>query len=156
MARTVDAFGKLTDKQVDLVPAGGWSPAQILDHMCISHGKYEDVVRAAIPTAPQGKGTIRNTFFGRNLIKFAGPDGNAAAPKSMVPSSQPLGRAALEPYLAVHRGLTNLLSEVTSLDLVRTKVSNPTFPIFKMNLVDVFELVDQHSERHVRQIESRV
>jgi hypothetical protein len=156
MERTESAFGTLSDEQVDLVPAGGWSPAQILDHLCLSHGSYESPVRAAIATAPQGKGVIGHTFFGRTLIKFAGPDGNAAAPKSMVPSSGALGRAPLEPYLATHRQLLELLDEVNGVDLVRTRIRNPLVQVFRMNLVDVFELIDQHSERHVRQIEARV
>jgi hypothetical protein len=49
-----------------------------------------------------------------------------------------------------------LFEQAKGKDLVANKFKNPFLPIGKFNLADGFEIIVEHNERHVRQMEERI
>ncbi len=137
------------------IPPSDWSPLQILDHMMRTNGPYVTALPAVVQAAPEGGATdVRHTWFGGFLIKVAGPKGNAPAPKQVVPAAGPLPSTTMDAYLEQSSTLRQLMELGQGKDLNRARLSNPFVKIFRMSVADVFEIVAQHTERHVGQIEA--
>ncbi len=129
-----------------------WSAIQIFDHLVKSNEPYINNITNALPNAKKGDSQIAFTMFGRFIAKFAGPNGNAPAPKPFVPSANP-DRSVIEVWKNTHNKMIELLNAAKDVDLSKTKVKNPVIKMFSMNLCDCFEIWVQHTERHVQQIE---
>jgi hypothetical protein len=136
--------------------AGDWSPAEVLEHIVISHQVYLDRMQVAMAGGPKGGDRpVRFSFIGRFLMKAAGPNGNAPAPKSMVPRPGPYTREVVERFEEQQRAMADLATACDDLDTSAMGYRNPIFKLFKMNVADGFGIYIEHVERHVRQIEER-
>ncbi len=149
----------LSDDQRNWRPGEGlWSIGQILSHVEITNRAYLPLMDRAIERASFGSvdAQVRHTFFGSLVINAAGPSGNVPAPKALVPGEGPFGVECIDAFHADHQRFVELAGKAEAVDLSQTKVRNPLFPVFKMNLADCFEAAASHGERHVGQIEELV
>jgi hypothetical protein len=155
-ARTRAAFDKLDDDAANKpVPPSNWSPYQILDHLMKSDVPYLPLLRDAIANAPDGDSVaVRHSFFGKFIIKGAGPSGNAPAPRPLIPDPGPHSRAVLDNYLVHARELRSIFVSAKGKDLNLPRFNNPFVRIFKMSVADLAEIAAVHTERHIGQIEA--
>lgn len=130
-----------------------WTLGQIFEHMLISNQGYYDQMKSVLEKGIKGEEAIKHSWFGKVILKGAGPGGNVPAPKPLVPPPGPYDHAVIERWQAQHEGFLGMLDELTGINLSATKVKNAIMPIFSMNLADLFELLVVHGERHVGQIE---
>jgi uncharacterized damage-inducible protein DinB len=157
VGRLTSACERMSDEQFNAKRDGSdWSPAQIIDHMMIANRGYLPVIEAAIKNAKRGDGELNHSWFGKTLIKLAGPAGNAKAPKWLTPGGGPFTRDILQECIDQHRGIAELSRMCEGVDLSKTTFRNPYVRLFKMNLADAFEAIAQHAERHIGQIEELV
>lgn len=129
----------------------------MLEHIVVSHQIYLDRMKAATSErpVPGGDKPVRFSFIGRFLMKVAGPEGNAPAPKAMVPRSGPYTREVVDRFEAQQKAMAELATACDELDTSAISYRNPIFRLFKMNVADGFGIYIEHVERHVRQIEER-
>jgi hypothetical protein len=139
-------------------PDGGWSIAQVFDHLATSNGSYFGPMRSAMERArAAGAGRPdrpwRSSFLGGVLIRSLRPSARRALP---TPHSWRPGRAQrtdpLEAFLATQGTLAELLREAKEIDLVDTRLSSPVSRLIRLNLGDAFMILVVHDRRHLGQI----
>ena len=156
MERGEAAVDGLTSEDLNTNPEPGlWSPAQVFEHMRITNAPYLAALPEVIRLAPRGESDARHTWLGRIMVKATGPSGNAPAPKVLHPGKGPFGEATISAWKDQTLQIGTLAKAAEGVDLVRTKLSSPFLKLLNMNLVDCFEILVAHTERHVIQIEER-
>ena len=148
---------KLDAAKLNWTPdAGRWTIAQIFGHMMLANGGYLPSMKAAIQGAPRAKvgDSVQHTWLGKFIIKGAGPDGNAPAPKSLHPKPGPYDLSIVDKWAAQTQSLLDLSRSAHGIDLCSMKIKSPFIPFLSANLADCFEILAEHTERHIRQIES--
>jgi hypothetical protein len=133
-----------------------WSIGQIFDHMIMGAEGYLPKIREALQSSRREgvEREVNHTWFGRLVIKAAGPSSNAPAPKQLVPGSGPYRREIIDRWLAQHQEILDLAKKSHGFDLTAIPMRSPIIKLFNMNLADVFEVLAGHAERHVGQIEA--
>lgn len=133
-----------------------WSAGQIYAHMMLANAQYLPLLKIAIDGAPRARvgDSVQHTWFGQFIIKGAGPEGNAPAPKSLHPRSTPFDKDVVEQWAAQTQDFMDLARRAHGADLCAAKIKNPFIPLLKLNLADCFEILTEHTERHIRQIEA--
>ena len=133
---------------------GGWSAAEVFEHMCIANLSYEKAVDRAIERscarrdAPRA---FRSTLGGGFLIRALEPGSRN------VPTLRPFQPLAVRPnvadaFLASMDWVEGRMRAADGLDL-RVMLTSPVMPILRLNLGEAFEVAVVHSERHLNQIE---
>ena len=159
LARIQTAVAGKTEEQLNRSVNGEWSPYQVIDHLILSHDLYLVNMKATLAASPKGgddQAPVRNTFLGKMIRKAAGPGGNAPAPKAFVPANGPFTQDVLTKWTKLQNDLLELSKNCAGRNLSSLRIPNPIVKVFKMNFVDCFQILDEHTERHVRQIEERV
>ena len=133
-----------------------WSPAQVLDHVVLANTPYLRAIPEAISRAPGGDSEIRHSFFGKLIIKGAGPGGNAPVIPKLRPRETRIPMEIVDEWRGQQERIISLIDSAKGKDVARTPVRNPFFPIFRMNLADCFEILTVHTEGHMLQIEERL
>jgi hypothetical protein len=154
--------GKSVGKKLDVsglnfkVDPAKWSAGQIFEHMMLANANYLPVMKGAIDGAPRSRvgDSIQHTWFGKFIMKGAGPDGNAPAPKSLHPRGNSFDTTIVDKWTTQTQAFLDLARRSHGVDLCSMKIKNPFVPLFKVNLADCFEILAEHTERHIRQIES--
>lgn len=154
----IQAISKdLNDQQLNWKPdPKRWSIGQTFDHMLIAANPYLPEIKLALATAQRAPADpeVEHSWFGKFVIRAAGPKGNAPVPKSMVPGSGVYRHEIVDRWLARHQEIIDLARHARGIDLVTVSIRNPVVKMFKLNLADVFEILAAHAERHVGQIEA--
>lgn len=133
-----------------------WSPAQVLEHLVISNRPYLQTIRDGLSRAAVEDSEIRNTFFGRMIVKGAGPGGKAPVIKKLMPRDSPILLEIIQEWKAQQSQFHSLVEVASDRDISGTSVRNPFFPLIRMNLADCFDILTAHTEGHVMQIEERI
>lgn len=136
---------------------GQWSPAQVFEHMRISHAPYLELVQTALKTLPNDttNAEVAYSGIGKFLTKAAGPTGNAPAPKKFVPGDGPFPAEVVEAWAGTQMGMIELMEAARGKELNQKCFRNPLVKLFKMNLADAFGIFTEHTQRHIEQIEER-
>lgn len=147
----------IDDATINRVPEGNlWTVGQVFDHMIIANTPYLAVIEEKLSTTKKtGAGEIKHSWLGNFLMKAAGPEGNAPAPKFMIPANPPTSRERIDLWFTQMDLFLQFIDRAKGLDLSRVKARNPYFKLMPMNLADFFGVTAQHTERHIRQIEDR-
>jgi len=137
-------------------PDGGWSVAQVFEHLCRTNLAYLDGPLPAAIERARERGPSdrpwRPSFVGGWL---AGALVEGARP---VPSPRlfrvdaPVRPQVVDEFLATVRRTRERMLEVDGLDL-RVGLASPVSPLFRMNLGDVFRILVVHGHRHLAQAE---
>jgi DinB family protein len=140
----------------EVPPDGGWSVAQVFEHLCLSNRAYLDgplpkAVAKAVAQGPRSE-AWRPSFLGgwltRMLIEGTKP----------VPTSRKL-RVGHDPRANVVDDFLGSMSEVRKLMLevdghdLRVAMNSPILPILRMNVGDAFRIIVIHAHRHLGQAE---
>ncbi|MBV6459242.1 MAG: hypothetical protein HONBIEJF_02387 [Fimbriimonadaceae bacterium] len=134
---------------------GEWSAGEVVEHMVRTHQPYMERVGAAVAAAgPDGGAPVEHTWFGGLLIKASGPNGNAKSPGSTVPAERQYDEVDYRRWVDQAGAWRGIVESAKGKDLT-VRIKNPFVGIISMNLADCLELVRDHTERHVRQIEER-
>lgn len=148
----------LSQAQLEWIPPdGGWSLAQVFDHVATASSSYFDRLEAAV------RGGVRRgsdaapwspTLFGRLLIRSLDPSTTrrSASPRVWRPAPTP-PPGAVDRFLASQSTLARLLREAEDVDLVRTRLSSPVSRLIRMNLGDALRVLVVHGQRHLGQMQ---
>jgi hypothetical protein len=148
--------GSLTDEQLHWnPPGGGWSVAQVLDHLSQTNEEYLRVIGPALAdarTASASGAEWRPSLAGRLLAHAMRSPRKGPAPRVFRPVPQP-GERPVERFQQSVRVLLDALQRSERADLQRTRIRSPAARLIRMNLGDGFRLQVMHAERHLGQIQ---
>jgi hypothetical protein len=134
---------------------GVWGIGQILAHLNVATEGYIPSMGAAISRGEADSGVEpKHTFVAGFLLGGMHRPG-IPVPGSMVPTGQ-RSKKDLQIWLDNCDRVLQLFEQAKGKDLVANKFKNPFLPIGKFNLADGFEIIVEHNERHVRQMEERI
>lgn len=133
-----------------------WTLAQVIEHILLSHGAYIAIIEEGLLDHPpmRDAAELRLSVVGKQIAKFAGPDGHAPVPAGMKPSLT--RRYPLEirtELLDQTEALTELARKSIGVDISAIRVRNPIVPLLRLNLADCFNIPERHLEHHIRQLE---
>jgi uncharacterized damage-inducible protein DinB len=135
---------------------GGWSIAEVLEHLIVSADSYLERLRKLVrdngrrTTKPDAR--WKPTLGGGLLVWSMRSPRKSPAPKMYKPS--PTARPhALEEFLRRQEEVGRLIAEAGSMDWRRVRMRSPVLPIIHMNLGDALTVLVVHAERHAGQIE---
>lgn len=142
-------------------PAGGWSVAQVLEHMVITNELYMPRVAALITHAATSQGEARAwkpSLMGRILIKAVLPTTprKVKTLAKLEPDPVP-GPDVVTRFLGTVREITDLLWRSKGIDMRKPRMTSPVSPLFRrLNLGDAFVILVAHTQRHMQQIERTI
>jgi hypothetical protein len=140
---------------VEAPPWGGWSIAQVFEHMCLANESYIVPITRAIEEAKRRGAEPRphrSTLFGGMLASRLAETSTAKLPAPR-PYRPLLPRANVVPsFLATMHWTEERMLEADGHDL-RVMLSSPVAWFVRMNLAEAFALGVIHAERHLNQVE---
>jgi uncharacterized damage-inducible protein DinB len=136
--------------------AGGWSVAEVLEHLIVSADSYLGVMRSVVKQnasiTANGDALWKPTLAGGLLVGSLRNPRKLPAPKMYKPGPSPRPHV-LEEFLRRQQDVSRLISESVGLNWRRVKMRSPVAPILRMNLGDGLTILVTHAERHAGQIE---
>ncbi len=140
-------------------PGGGWSVAQVFEHLAASNESYltriPEVLQRARTAGAAPNGAIwKPSFFGNLLIRSLDPSSTRSmpAPKIWRPThTRPDG--ALERFIRSQEQIAALIPGARGVDLTRIRVASPASRLVRVNLGDVFRILVVHGQRHLGQVQ---
>jgi hypothetical protein len=152
--RAVSAAEPLTDEQFNKPVGRDWSVAGVFKHLCLASEPYLDAMEKAIAECRPGSGEVKHSWLGKFLIKASGPNSNSPAPGFLVPPDYKLSKEVVSEWRG-HEARFRKLCEMAKGKDLSYKVRNPFIKFLRMNVADMFAVMDVHAERHVGQIMER-
>ncbi len=151
-------FGGLSAKQLNWKPAeNSWSVAQCLEHLVVTNDLYfENIQKVA-------DGTHRNNFFsgipfttdiiGFVMKKVMSPDWKPKMKtlKMFKPSFSDVSENVLENFSKNQSRFIGLMEASKNLNYGKIKVAEPIGRAVNLRLVDAFEVLVVHEQRHFNQ-----
>jgi hypothetical protein len=147
--------------QLNATPAnGGWSIAQVIEHLNTYNAYYLPVIETALMRAIPAKnaGTFSSGMLGNYFIKMMQPQngrvtGKYKAAKRHIPANDTDAATVLKTYLGGQQQLLQLLDMANGYDINVIKIPTSISNIVKLKLGDVFRFLIAHQQRHFVQIE---
>ena len=141
--------------------SGGWSAAQIFEHLCVANDSYLVVIRklltgpapnvAANPRAMVWRPSLVGGILARSMVSPR----KLPAPKQWQPAPEPRDNVIAE-FLARQREIVQLIERSAPYEWRRVRLASPVSAFIRMNLGDAFTIMVRHAERHLGQIEGRL
>ena len=138
-------------------PTGGWSVAQVFEHLCLSGDAYVD---RAIPEAlerARSRGSAgrpyRTSLVGGLLIGAMRESNRHRLPSPKPWRAGPQVRPeVVQHFLAGVERLGPLLDDAERTDPC-TSIASPASALLRMHLGDAFVILAEHAHRHLAQVE---
>lgn len=135
---------------------GGWSMAEVLEHLIISADSYlerlRSIVRENSGRAASPNANWKPTLGGGLLVWSMRSPRKTPAPRMYKPGPSPRPRV-LEEFLQRQEEAGRLIAEAGSMDWRRVRMRSPVLPIIHMNVGDALTVLVVHAQRHAGQIE---
>ena len=141
--------------------SGGWSAAQIFEHLCVANDSYLVVIRrllaGAAPNVAQNQESVvwRPSLVGGILARSMESPRKLPAPKQWHPVPEPRHDVIAE-FLDRQREIVQLMEHSSPYEWRRVRLASPVSMFIRMNLGDAFTIMVRHAERHMGQIERRL
>jgi hypothetical protein len=141
---------------LEVPPDGGWSVAQVFEHLCVSNESYLSGPLPAAVAAAERRGpwtgewrpSLVGGWLTRTLMEGARPVPSPRAYR-VGPKCRP---NVVDEYLGTVRRLGEWMKRADGHDL-RVGLASPVSPLIRMNLGDAFRILVVHSHRHLAQVE---
>lgn len=136
----------------------GWSVGQVLEHLCVADGRYEDPLAALMARSRQDAGAParewKPSFIGGMIAGSLLKPKPLKSPKVFQPGPTPRNGVA-EELLARELRFVKAMDDAALYDWKALRISSPALPSWapKMNLGDGFRIHVVHLTRHSKQIE---
>lgn len=148
----------LDDATLRRRPAGGgWSIAEVYEHLCIADDSYLVPLRALLsrPDLPRigpAGAEWKPSFVGALLVRGQSSSLKLPAPRIYRPGPTPRPDVVAE-YLRRQEELARLLEGSGSIHWRRVRMRSPVSALVRLNLGDCFTVLVVHAARHILQIE---
>lgn len=134
---------------------GGWSPAAIFDHLAVMNRLYLPKIELATASAePAARRDWKPTFSGRLLRWSVTTSIKLKTPSVFRPPDPTSNPDAVTRFLRSHEDLLRALDRSSDLHWKSIRLASPAASFVSLNLGDVFVVLADHGERHLKQIEA--
>jgi hypothetical protein len=137
-------------------PNGGWSIAEVLEHLIISADSYLNAIRTIVrqndDTRVESDRMWKPSLMGGLLTQSLRSPRKMPTAKGYKPGPSPRP-CALDEFLQRQEDVGRVIAEAGAMDWRRTRMSSPVMPMLRMNLGDALTVLVVHAERHAAQIE---
>jgi hypothetical protein len=139
----------------------GWSIGQVLEHLCVADGRYEEPLAALLASAHKDSGAParawKPSFIGGMIAGGLLKPKPLKAPKVFQPGPTPRN-GVVEALLTREMNFVKAMDHAESYDWRALRIRSPALPSWapKMNLGDGFRIHIVHLTRHSHQIERLV
>jgi hypothetical protein len=148
--------GVPADARTRQPPDGGWSIAEVLEHLIVSADSYLIPLRRLVKAKNGGLADAnamwKPTLMGGLLASSLRSPRKMPTVKGYKPGPSPRPRA-LDEFLQRQEDVGRVIAEAGGMDWRRTRMSSPVMPMLRMNLGDALTVLVVHAERHAAQIE---
>ncbi len=156
VSEVLSVVSLMTQEQLNQqMPDGDWSVARILKHLILANTNYIEILPPLVQSAHSGSPEVKHTWFGKALIKMAGPKGNVSPPAQMVPELIEFEKSILDEWIAQQNAAIELMKLAVGKNTNLLRFKNPIVRLFTMNASDAFAIMTTHTDRHVQQIQQR-
>lgn len=140
---------------------GGWSIAQILEHLNTYCSYYFPLLDKAL--AQSGTSTtsqFRPGWIGDYFTRMIqpAPDGvpqkKLKAAKKHLPAALPNASATLQSFISYQEQLLVLLQQAANKDLHAIKIPVSILPLLKLKTGDILRFLCGHQQRHLKQMQA--
>lgn len=136
---------------------GGWSVAEVFEHLCITDGLYAAPLHALFSVerarlAPRRSPAWRPTLWGRLLLWSLNPRNTRKSPAPAAFRPGAVRENVVEMWLQQVEAMRSLMREADGLDLRALKLSSPAARLIRLNAGDAFALCAVHAQRHLGQV----
>ena len=157
MERIRGAVSTVSPEEMVRPPAtGGWSIAEVLEHLIVSADSYLEMLRPVVGRKDgarvDGSGTWKPTIMGGMLAASLRSERKLPAPRMYKPGPNPRPRV-LEEFLRRQEEVGRLIAEAGDMDWRRVRLRSPVLNWLRMNLGDALTVLVVHAQRHAAQIE---
>lgn len=140
----------------EIPPDGGWSVAQVFEHLCVTNLAYlQGPLPGAVAKARARGGPERAwkpSLFGGLLTRMLTEGSKPVrSPKVFRIGAEPRANVVDE-FLATVARTRALMHEADGCDL-GVGLASPASPLLRMNLGDAFRVIVVHAHRHLAQVE---
>ena len=139
----------------------GWSVAQVLEHLCVADGRYEDPLSHLLATARKDAAAPerewKSSFIGGMIAESMLKPKKLKSPKVFRPGPTPRN-GVVEELIRREMSFVEAMDGAQQYDWRALRINSPALPSWapKMNLGDGFRIHIVHLTRHSRQIERLV
>lgn len=137
-------------------PNGGWSIAEVLEHLIVSADSYLEALRTIVQqkdhTPAQYDGTWKPSLMGGLLAQSLRNPRKLPAPKGYKPGPSPRPRV-LDEFLQRQEDVGRVIAVAGAMNWRGVRMRSPVMPLLRMNLGDALTILVVHAERHAGQIE---
>ena len=135
---------------------GGWSIAEVLEHLIVSADSYLEMLRPVVGRKDgarvDGTAAWKPTIMGGLLAGSLRNPRKLPAPTMYRPGPNPRPRV-LEEFLRRQEEVGRLITDAGDMDWRRVRLRSPVIRWLRMNLGDALTVLVVHAERHAAQIE---
>lgn len=137
-------------------PEGGWGVGQVLEHLVTANGLYlqlcESLVARGLAAPPAATVAWKPSFVGGFLARAVAPEATRKLPAPKVFRPGPTPRANVLPtFVGMQEQLASLIERAAPLDWNRLRGPSPVTRLIRVNLGDAFQILVNHSARHLGQ-----
>jgi hypothetical protein len=139
-------------------PDGGWSIAQLFEHLTVSTEIYFPLIRSRLAGSTANPARLqawKPSLWGRVLIRSLQPTTlrKLPAPRIIRPGAQARANVVSE-FLRALRETAELVRQARGHDLRRLRFPSPVSALLRgFNVGDAFLIIVVHAQRHLKQIE---
>jgi uncharacterized damage-inducible protein DinB len=137
-------------------PDGGWSIAEVLEHLIVSADSYVESIRRVMGENPEKRAAASTTWkpsiMGGMLVSSFRNPRKLPAPRMYQPGPSPRANT-YEEFVRRQQEVGRLITEAQPLDWRAVRMRSPVIPLIRMNLGDALSVLVVHAERHAGQIE---
>ncbi|HUP89531.1 MAG TPA: DinB family protein [Longimicrobiales bacterium] len=156
---SIDAFRKLEPELAYLQlgwrpPEGGWSIAQVVEHLILTDEPYVDIITRLLQNAKRDGDAWKPSMFGGFVTRAVEPKSakKVKALKGFQPGPEPRANAIAD-YIRLREKIAQLIEQSKGVDLNRARMSSPVMGLIRYNLGDAYMILSKHTMRHLEQIE---
>ena len=168
-AEAIETRGRIASmvRQLDLSKINehpepnGWSVGQVLEHLCVADGRYEDPLAHLLATSRKDAVAPgrewKSSFIGGMIAESMLKPGKLKSPKVFRPGPTPRN-GVVEELIRREMSFVEAMDGAQQYDWRALRINSPALPSWapKMNLGDGFRIHIVHLTRHSRQIERLV
>lgn len=138
---------------------GSWSVAQVFEHLALLNESYLPGLRDALDDARRRAAAPpsrpwRPTFVGRMLAGVVAPEAKRKSPAMKLwQPTRSVRRDAVQAFLATQDAVDGYVRDAAGADLNRIRLRSPASRLVRLNLGDVFLVLNLHALRHLDQVE---
>jgi hypothetical protein len=137
-------------------PDGGWSIAEVLEHLIVSADSYLQPLGRLIQdkrgAAVDANATWKPSLMGGLLAQSLRNPRKLPTAKAYKPGPSPRARV-LDEFIQRQEAVGRLIAEAGGMDWQRISMRSPVMPLLRMNVGDALTILVVHAERHAGQIE---